>query len=69
MENYPDEYEGASRTPISVLIYCKHTKLWCSNMIGDNGLNGVKTVNGWYRAILHDSNIDGKVINFILDNP
>ena len=38
-------------------------------MIGDNGLNSVKTVNGWYRAILHDSNIDGKVINFILDNP
>ena len=69
MENYPDEYEGVSHTPISVLIFCNHTKVWCSNMIGDNGLNNIKTKYGWYTAILHDSNIDGGVIKFTVNNP
>ncbi len=69
VENYPDEYEGVITTPISVLIYCNHTKAWCSDMIEDNGLNNIKTKEGWYTALLHDSNIEGGVIKFLLDNP
>jgi len=68
-ENYEDEFDGVAKTPINALIYCKNTIAWCSKKIGSNGLNNVKTVDGWYRAIGHDSNIDGKVNNFIISEP
>jgi hypothetical protein len=67
-ENYGDEFEGYIKTPINAFIYCKRTITWCSQKIGANGLNSVQTINGWYRAINHDSNIDGKVNSFIISN-
>jgi len=68
-ENYGDEFDGVVKTPINALIYCKKTTAWCSQKIGSNGLNNVKTVDGWYRAIEHDSTIDGRVNAFIISNP
>ncbi len=68
-ENYEDVYENHCRTPISALIFCDKNISWCSSMIGNNGLNDIRTRYGWYRAYLHNSNTDGKVINFIIDNP
>jgi len=68
-ENYGDEYEGYIKTPINALIYCKKTISWCSQKIGSNGINNDKTIYGWYRAIEHNSSIDGKVNSFIVSNP
>ncbi len=68
-ENYEDVYENHCRTPISAFIFCDKNISWCSSMIGNNGLNSIKTKYGWYRAYLHNSTTDGKVINFIIDNP
>lgn len=68
IENYPDEYDRYCVTPISVLIYCDVNTSWCSDMIGNNGQNSIKTNIGWYTSILHDSNKDGKVLNFNVDN-
>ena len=68
-ENYEDVYQGHCKTPISALIFCDKNISWCSSMIGNNGLNGIRTKYGWYRAYLHNSDTDGKVINFIVSNP
>ena len=67
-ENYEDSYEKHSKISISALIFCKKSVSWCSNMIGNNGLNDIKTRYGWYRAYLHNIS-DGKVNNFITDTP
>ena len=68
-ENYGDEYNGYVKTPINAFIYCKKTISWCSQKVGSNGINNDKTIYGWYRAIGHNSNIDGKVNSFIVSNP
>jgi len=68
VENYPDEYDRYCVTPISVLIFCDQNTTWCTDMIGSNGLNNIKTQLGWYTSILHDSNKDGKVLGFSVDN-
>ncbi|NOZ89674.1 MAG: LamG domain-containing protein [Epsilonproteobacteria bacterium] len=67
-ENYPDEYDRYTVTPISALIFCDHNTTWCTDMIGDNGLNNQKTKIGWFTSILHDSNKDGKVLGFTVNN-
>ncbi len=67
-ENYEDVFERSIKTPIDALIYCKYSIDWCSQKIGSNGLNNEKTMYGWYRAVEHNSEIDGKVINFTVSN-
>ena len=68
IENYPDEYDRYCVTPITVLIYCENNTTWCNKMIENNGLNNLKTNLGWYTSLLHDSNTDGKVLGFTVNN-
>ncbi|MCH9741475.1 MAG: LamG domain-containing protein [Epsilonproteobacteria bacterium] len=66
-ENYPATLESSYQTPLTVSIFCDANRTWCSEILtADVGLNSAITQLGWYTAIKHDSDTDGKVRGFIL---
>jgi fibro-slime domain-containing protein len=74
LKNYPKTEKKAIHTPLFVEIFCKfpNDNTWCIDTmnLGEVGRRiNQKTTRGWYRAVGHDSAIDGRVYRLVSDNP
>jgi hypothetical protein len=74
LKKYPKTEKKAIHTPLFVEIFCKfpNDNTWCIDTmnLGEVGRRiNQKTARGWYRAVGHDSAIDGHVYRLVSDNP
>lgn len=63
-ENYGDVVGSSLSTPVYIALYCGNMpKVWCTDLVSNNGLTGSFSQEGWHIAHLHDSSTDGNILD------